>query len=100
MFLYTNKMRTPNAFKEYAEMRQRNPQNKGKSFTYGCILYDYIKNGGNFAELWYNIEQQALEIVQTQLDAKRDAVYNLSDLALAEILDISILDELATPLFD
>ena len=80
-------------------MRRRNPQNKGKSFTYGCILYDYIKNGGSFAELWYWIEQQALEYVQMELDAKRDKIYNLSDLALAEILDINILDELATPLF-
>lgn len=92
-------MRTKNAFMEFAEMRQRNPQNRGKSFTYWCILYDYIKNGGNFAELWYWIEQQALEFAQMELDAKRDKVYNLSDLALAEILDISILDEIATPLF-
>ena len=80
-------------------MWERNPQNRGKSFTYGCILYDYIKNGGNFAELWYNIEQTALEYAQTRLDAKRDAIYNLSDIAIAEILDISELDEIASPLF-
>jgi len=81
-------------------MRERNPQNKGKSFTYGCILYDYVKNGGDLAGLGYGIEQTALEYVQMELDAKRDKIYNLSDLALVEILDISILDEIATPLFE
>lgn len=34
-----------------------------------------------------------------ELDAKWDKIYNLSDLAIAEILDIAILDELAEPLF-
>ena len=92
-------MRTKNAFMEFAEMWRRNPKNAGRSFTHGAILYDYIKNSGNFAELWYNIEQKALELTQSKLDAKRDAVYNLSDLALAEILDISELDEIAEPLF-
>lgn len=92
-------MRTENAFRAFAEMRLRNPKNRGRSFTHGAILYDYIKNSGNFAELWYWIEQNALEYAQNKLDAKRDAIYNLSDLALAEILDISELDEIASPLF-
>ena len=81
-------------------MRERDPKNRGRSFTHGAILYDYIKNSGTLAELGYWIEQTALEWVQTKLDAKRDAIYNLSDLALVEILDISELDELAQPLFE
>ena len=92
-------MRTLNAFKEFAEMWRRNPHNVGKSYTKGCILYDYVKNGGNLANLGYNIEQKALEYTQLELEAKRDKIYNLSDLALVEILDIAELDEIAEPLF-
>lgn len=92
-------MRTKNAFMEFAEMWRRNPKNTGRSFTHGAILYDYIRNNGNFAELGFDIEQKALEYTQIKLDAKRDAIYNLSDLALAEILDLSELDEIAEPLF-
>lgn len=44
-------MRQKNAFREFAEMWRRNPHNAGRSFTHGAILYDYIRNGGNFAEL-------------------------------------------------
>lgn len=92
-------MRSKNAFLEFAEMRRRNPKNAWRSFTHGAILYDYIRNSWNFAELWFWIEQNALELAQNKLDAKRDAIYNLSDLAIAEILDLSELDEIAEPLF-
>ena len=93
-------MRIQHPFTAFAEMRRRNPKNAWRSFTHGAILYDYINNSGTFAELGYWIEQNALELVQIKLEAKRDAVYNLSDKALAEILDISELDEIASPLFE
>lgn len=92
-------MRTLNAFKEFSEMWRRNPKNAWRSFTHGAILYDYIKNSGTFSELGYNIEQNALELVQSKLNADWNAIYYLSDLALAEILDISELDAIAEPLF-
>lgn len=68
-------------------------ENKGKSFTMGCALYDFCHWwNGILSDLW--IEDIVNEIIVSQSGANYERVEGLNDDAKLEILDISILCEL------
>lgn len=68
-------------------------ENKGKSFTMGCALYDFCHWwNGTLSDLW--IEDTVNEIICEQSGANYERVEGLNDDAKLEILDISILCEL------
>lgn len=76
---------------DYISDRMDRKENIWSSFTYGNALYDFICEWRSRLEyLW--AEEAVIDEVVNMLDANREAVSNLSDRALVEIVDISVLD--------
>lgn len=70
----------------------QNERNLWKSFSYGSAMYDWIKESRfDFDDLW--IRDVINQSIQAESNADMDWVENLSDDAIVEILDISLLDE-------
>lgn len=66
-------------------------ENCGSSFTYWKALYDWIKECRfDLYDLW--IRDSIVEDITCESWADRERVDNLSDEALVEMLDISVLD--------
>lgn len=66
--------------------------NNCRSFSYGSAMYDWIKESRfDFDDLW--IRDEINQSIQAESNADMDWVENLSDDAVIEILDISVLDE-------
>lgn len=78
---------------DFVESRLEKDNNRCKSFTMGCALYDYCHwRNGTLSDLW--IEDTINGIITDESWADYDWVEWLNDDAKLEILDISILDEL------
>jgi len=77
---------------EFVDTRMSRKENVGRSFTYGAAMYDWIKESRfDFDDL--GIRSEINDSIESESWASRDWVENLSDDAVAEILDISELDE-------
>lgn len=77
---------------EFVEQRAKRPENCGRSFTYGNAMYSFITEWrGSFS--WLGIQDRIVENIVAESWASRDWVEWLSDEALAEIVDISELDD-------
>lgn len=79
-------------FMEYVDKWLSRDNNNCRSFTYGCALYDWIKESRfDLDDLWirYDMEQD----IESESWANSDWVQWLSDEAIVEILDISVLDD-------
>lgn len=77
---------------EFVDSWMSRKENVGRSFTYGAAMYDWIKESRfDFDDLW--IRDEINQAIQAESNADMDWVENLSDDAVAEILDISDLDE-------
>ena len=77
----------------FIEARADKSENCGRSFTYGNAMYDRIQEWRwSFADLW--IDDVIEENVIAESWANRDWVQWLSDEILAELVDVSLLDEL------
>lgn len=79
-------------FMNYVDKWLSRDNNNCRSFTYGCALYDWIKESRfDLDDLWirYDMEQD----IESESWANSDWVQWLSDEAIVEILDISVLDE-------
>lgn len=79
-------------FMEYVDKWLSRDNNNCRSFTYGCAMYDGIKEGRfDLDDLWirYDMEQD----IESESWANSDWVQWLSDEAIVEILDISVLDD-------
>lgn len=77
---------------EFVEQRAKRPENCGRSFTYGNAMYSFITEWrGSFS--WLGIQDRIVENIVAESWASYDWVEWLSDEALAEIVDISELDD-------
>lgn len=79
-------------FMEYVDKWLSRDNNNCRSFTYGCALYDWIRESRfDLDDLWirYDMEQD----IESESWANSDWVQWLSDEAIVEILDISVLDD-------
>jgi hypothetical protein len=79
-------------FMEYVDKWLSRDNNNCRSFTYGSAMYDWIKEGRfDLDDLWirYDMEQD----IESESWANSDWVQWLSDEAIVEILDISVLDD-------
>lgn len=77
---------------EFVDQWMERPENRGHSFTYWSAMYDWIRESRfSFSDLW--IDYDIRDYVQNESWAEREWVEYLSDEALAEIVDISVLDE-------
>ena len=79
-------------FMEYVNKWLSRDNNNCRSFTYGCALYDWVKEGRfdlDDLDLRYDMEQD----IENESWANHDWVEWLSDEAIIEILDIAVLDE-------
>lgn len=79
-------------FMEYVDKWLSRDNNNCRSFTYGSALYDWIKESRfDLDDLWirYDMEQD----IESESWANSDWVQWLSDEAIVEILDISVLDD-------
>ena len=79
-------------FMEYVDKWLSRDNNNCRSFTYGSAMYDGIKEGRfDLDDLWirYDMEQD----IESESWANSDWVQWLSDEAIVEILDISVLDD-------
>ena len=77
---------------EFVDSWMSRKENVWRSFTYWAAMYDWIKESRfDFDDLW--IRDEINQTIQAESNADMDWVENLSDDAVAEILDISELDE-------
>ena len=86
-------------FKEFVDMYCSRPENNGKSFTYGCALYDWIRERRfTLDEIW--VYDELLSCIAAQSGASYDWLEWLSDDAIVEIVDIAVLQDVAESLVD
>ena len=77
---------------QFVDSRMEREENKWRSFTYWAALYCWIKESRfDFDDLWIRDELECKIINDSWADM--EWVQSLSDEAIAEILDISTLDE-------
>lgn len=86
-------------FLNFLDNRRKNKNNQGKSFTYWCAFYDFMKQRTR-PRTQREEERDIIELeVCLFLDINQEKVDKLKPIALLEILDISILDEIALYLY-
>lgn len=79
-------------FLEFVNQRMARPENKWRSFTYWSAMYTWIREDRfTFEYLW--IYDEIVQYVCNISWASYDRVEWLNDNALAEIVDISVLQE-------
>lgn len=79
-------------FMDYVNKWLSRDNNNCRSSSYGSAMYDWIKESRfDFDDLW--IRDELNQEIQAESNADMDWVENLSDEAVAEIVDISVLDE-------
>lgn len=77
---------------EFIDSWMSRKENCGRSFTYWNAMYDWIKESRfDFDDLW--IRDEINQSIQAESNADMDWVENLSDDAVAEIMDVAELDE-------
>lgn len=87
--------------KEYAQLFEKTIENNelyGRSFTLGVALYTLLTNGyfNSETNALVEIEHQLAGALAAELEADPQVIYNkLSTRALAEAVDIAVLDEIA-----
>lgn len=92
IYLLKKKKMSKRDYIEYIDSWMSRKENCGRSFTYWNAMYDWIKESRfDFDDLW--IRDEINEVIQAQSWADMDWVKDLSDDAVAEILDISDMDE-------
>lgn len=86
-------------FKEFVDVYCSRPENNGKSFTYGCALYDGIRERRfTLDEIW--VYDELVDFITAQSGASYDRVEWLSDEAIVEIVDIAVLQDVAESLVE
>lgn len=79
-------------FIEFVDSWLWRKNNNCRSFTLWSAMYDGVKEGRfDFDDLW--IRDELNQSIQAESNADMDWVENLSDDAVAEIVDIAVLDE-------
>ena len=83
----------------FIETRHDRSENCGRSFTYGNAMYDWIQEWRwSFADL--GIDDVIEETVISDSGADPERVRSLSDETLADLVDVSLLDELGREISD
>lgn len=79
-------------FMNYVDKWLSRDNNNCRSFTYGCAMYDWIRESRfDLDDLW--IRYDMVQDIVSESGANEEWVDWLSDEAIVEILDISVLDE-------
>lgn len=75
--------------------RLKRPENQGKSFTCGVFLYNFLRDNSRAWEHYEGVELEKFEFYLENMGFTREQIDNFSYNAILEILDISVLQEIA-----